>query len=368
MVVWTSSGIQLTISNPSINEILRKILLIDIEQADFYLAVVLVALICLCFKQIHAQRKVLPRRPALQILFKPDDVSTAQKQNDNAVNHEFDLNDEDMSIDPSIPNVIVRNVRNKKHQKESPVQQLTTHSPSTSTVLHCNREILTFAHNIPTTSPPTSTVLHCNREILTFAQLQIKMFSRWKSGIGQLLAPDAHFEEKDETSERAEFPGGFWSMLPIPTTDTGQLLAPDAHFEEKDETSERAEFPGGFWSMLPIPATDTGQLLAPDAHFEEKDETSERVEFPGGFWSMLPIPATDTGLQSGSSTFSTPRKNVGLNQKPSFLSPSSSRLKAEPKVERLVLDAAKDLTQSMLSPPNVWEDNKNFNEQLRFWL
>jgi hypothetical protein len=270
MVVWTSSGIQLTISNPSINEILRKILLIDIEQADFYLAVVLVALICLCFKQIHAQRKVLPRRPALQILFKPDDVSTAQKQNDNAVNHEFDLNDEDMSIDPSIPNVIVRNVRNKKHQKESPVQQLTTHSPS------------------------TSTVLHCNREILTFAQLQIKMFSRWKSGIGQLLAPDAHFEEKDDTSERAEF--------------------------------------------------------------------------PGGFWSMLPIPATDTGLQSGSSTFSTPRKNVGLNQKPSFLSPSSSRLKAEPKVERLVLDAAKDLTQSMLSPPNVWEDNKNFNELLRFWL
>jgi len=301
MVVWTSSGIQLTISNPSINEILRKILLIDIEQADFYLAVVLVALICLCFKQIHAssrpppvQRKILPRRPALQILFKPDDVSTAQKQNDNAVNHEFDLNDEDMSIDSSIPNVIVRNVRNKKHQKESPVQQLTTHSPSTSTVLHCNREILTFAHNIPTTSPPTSTVLHCNREILTFAQLQIKMFSRWKSGIGQLLAPDAHFEEKDETSERAEF--------------------------------------------------------------------------PGGFWSMLPIPATDTGLQSGSSTFSTPRKNVGLNQKPSFLSPSSSRLKAEPKVKRLVLDAAKDLTQSMLSPPNVWEDNKNFNELLRFWL
>jgi ankyrin repeat protein len=44
----------------------------------------------------------------------------------------------------------------------------------------------------------------------------------------------------------------------------------------------------------------------------------------------------------------------------SFLSPSSSHLRPEPKVERLVLSAAKDLTESMFSPRHVWEDNKNF--------
>ena len=136
------------------------------------------------------------------------------------------------------------------------------------------------------------------------------MFNRWKSDIGQLLAPDAHFEEKDETSERAKISGGFWNWI-----------APDPNF-------------------------------ASPASNHDGEAVDSNVQ--------LPVPTTDTGLQSGNNTFSTPRKNVGLNQKPSFLSPSSSRLKVEPKVERLVLDAAKDLTQSMLSPPNVWKDSKIF--------
>jgi len=115
-VTLTTSGIQLTVSNLRVNEILRKVLLTDIEHADFYLAAVLVVLLCVCFKLLHAfsrpppvQRKLLRRRPALQILFKPDPdiVSSSQQQHDSTGNHEFDSNCEDMSVDPSIPNVVV---------------------------------------------------------------------------------------------------------------------------------------------------------------------------------------------------------------------------------------------------------------------
>ncbi len=79
----STSGIQLIVRNQEINEFLRKILLADLDKADYYLGFLLVFLICLCFKQLHAftrpppvMRKRLPMRPALQILFKPDDISS----------------------------------------------------------------------------------------------------------------------------------------------------------------------------------------------------------------------------------------------------------------------------------------------------
>ena len=130
----------------------------------------------------------------------------------------------------------------------------------------------------------------------------------------------------------------------------GQVLAPDLQFKEKEEAAEREEFAGGIWSVI-----------APDPNFASPTTTSSKegksVENSTGFESR-----TDSGTLSDGETFRTPSKNGGMSisKKPSFLSPSSSHLKVEPKVERLVLNAAKDLTQSMLSPPNVWEDNKNF--------
>lgn len=114
-----SKGIELTISNPQINLIVRRILLIDSDVADAHLAIILVALVCLCFKQLHAftrpppvQRKRLPRRPALQILFKPDDVSFSPAITEppqSVQDHESpeDLGDMAESTTPSVPSVIV---------------------------------------------------------------------------------------------------------------------------------------------------------------------------------------------------------------------------------------------------------------------
>lgn len=97
-ITLESKGIHLIISNPQINAILRRILLVDLDSADAYLTVVLIALISLCFKQLHAftrpppvQRKHLPQRPALQILFKPDEISFSStvEQQQCGRNHEF---------------------------------------------------------------------------------------------------------------------------------------------------------------------------------------------------------------------------------------------------------------------------------------
>lgn len=114
-----TKGIHLIVTNPQINVILRRILLVDLDSADAYLAVVLLALICLCFKQLHAftrpppvQRKRLPQRPALQILFKPDDVSFSStgEQQHHGRDHEVMGDASDMTIastTSSIPSVVV---------------------------------------------------------------------------------------------------------------------------------------------------------------------------------------------------------------------------------------------------------------------
>ena len=123
------SGIELTIpsSYPLVNDIIRSVLWIDSPKADQYLALILIFLICLSFKQLHAfsrpppvQRKRLPRRPALQILFKPDDISSSNdmhghqpahgmgmpdgEQEEDTVVREED--DEGLGVSPRIPSVV----------------------------------------------------------------------------------------------------------------------------------------------------------------------------------------------------------------------------------------------------------------------
>ncbi len=63
--------------------ILKRVFLLDIPDADFYIMIACVILLFFCFKLLHAfsrpppvHRKKLPRRPALQVLFKPDDISS----------------------------------------------------------------------------------------------------------------------------------------------------------------------------------------------------------------------------------------------------------------------------------------------------
>jgi hypothetical protein len=119
-----TKGIHLIVPNPQMNEILRRILLVDLDSADAYLAVILTALICLCFKQLHAftrpppvQRKKLPQRPALQIMFMPDEVSfsssssAAGNQQPSSRDHEWMSDDENETIlnnaASSIPSVVV---------------------------------------------------------------------------------------------------------------------------------------------------------------------------------------------------------------------------------------------------------------------
>jgi len=82
----TISGFTLNVSNPILNSAIRSILLIEQPRAELKLGLIIVILIAICFKQTFAfsrpppvQRKVLPRRPALQILFKPDDITSHQE-------------------------------------------------------------------------------------------------------------------------------------------------------------------------------------------------------------------------------------------------------------------------------------------------
>jgi hypothetical protein len=94
--------------------------MIDVKSADLYLTGILVVLVCFCFKQLHAftrpppvQRKKLPRRPTLQILFKPDEVSFSsdtKEQQCNREHGEFKEDLTDLLVDvatQSIPSVVV---------------------------------------------------------------------------------------------------------------------------------------------------------------------------------------------------------------------------------------------------------------------
>ena len=137
------------------------------------------------------------------------------------------------------------------------------------------------------------------------------MLSRWlhRGGLGQMLAPDPKIKEKEETAERDEFTGGFWS-----------LVAPDPNFKSPDPKSNQLQ-----------------QDISVNANFDANNQKNDNAQHP----------------------YNTPSK-ANTDSRPSFLSPSSKTMTVSPAVERLVLSAAKDLTTSMLSPPNVWEDNKNF--------
>lgn len=89
-VTVTISGLQIIVPHPFLDKLIRKLFLIDCPHGDYYLSFLVTFLGCLCLYRIHAfsrpppvQRKLLPRRPALQILFKPDDISsTPQHQNE----------------------------------------------------------------------------------------------------------------------------------------------------------------------------------------------------------------------------------------------------------------------------------------------
>ena len=108
------------------NPMLKTLLFFASANAEKYLILVLVLLISLCFKQLHAftrpppvQRKVLPRRPALQVLFKPDDGYTGEQERMPSNNHnhpsrsfqdpskDIDCGSIGLDTDPSIPTVVV---------------------------------------------------------------------------------------------------------------------------------------------------------------------------------------------------------------------------------------------------------------------
>jgi len=144
----STSGIQLTISNHIMNETVRTILFTDWENADYYLGFILVFLICLCFKQLHAfsrpppvQRKCLPRRPALQILFKPDDISSSEGQSIPNM-HDMDTSsrkgshggDDSVDADPSIPTVVISdNLHSDDYSAATESSFKDTHSNMNST-------------------------------------------------------------------------------------------------------------------------------------------------------------------------------------------------------------------------------------------
>ena len=149
----TASGIQFSISNPQLNELVRKILLADSKNADYYLAFLLLSLICLCFKQLHAfsrpppvQRKLLPRRPTLQILFKPDDVSTAQQQHNQQQQQQqqhhhqtpddldFYQDHDDDYHDPGIPDVVGQDHDSTTSSSYTPATEQS--QPKTKPIIH----------------------------------------------------------------------------------------------------------------------------------------------------------------------------------------------------------------------------------------
>ncbi len=133
----------------------------------------------------------------------------------------------------------------------------------------------------------------------------------------------------------------------------GQVLAPDPKIKDEEEDAEHNEYRGGLWS-----------IVAPDPNFASPPAAAAghravKLELGGG--------SSEKTLEPAQTHFQTPTQEEHSNKQqqqkrppPSFLSPSSSQIVVSPKVEKLVISAAKDLTQSMLSPANVWEDHKNF--------
>lgn len=125
----------------------------------------------------------------------------------------------------------------------------------------------------------------------------------------------------------------------------GQIVAPDPQFEEQEETAEREEFAGGIWN-----------IIAPDPNFVETSSPTPKPQ-----QSIKESQSKTDEQQDGD--FATPMKDASekMTRQPSFLSPSSSKLKVEPKVEKLALEASRGLTYSMHSPTAVWEERKNFH-------
>ena len=83
---------------------MRALLLLDVKDADMYLMTICILLLIFCFKLVHAfsrpppvHRKLLPRRPALQILFKPDDISTALRNERSTHSKQYDAHDDHLS-------------------------------------------------------------------------------------------------------------------------------------------------------------------------------------------------------------------------------------------------------------------------------
>lgn len=158
------------------------------------------------------------------------------------------------------------------------------------------------------------------------------MISRWlrRGGLGQILAPDPNIKEEDEIAERNEYTGGLWNVL-----------APDPNFAPKTTTASPQVVPSS--ADTPSVAFST-----PVKSSSNNNGRNDSQKYDGESQSEFPTSATTAAAASTTSG------------RVSFLSPSSSHLRPEPKVERLVLSAAKDLTDSMFSPRHVWEDNKNF--------
>jgi len=159
------------------------------------------------------------------------------------------------------------------------------------------------------------------------------MLSRWlrRGGLGQILAPDSQVKEDEEIAELHEFTGGLWNVLaPDPNFDPSHGVAAIRQEGNNVSLAQRNTTRGDLSMSFstPVKEMDTGRAEGGKGTDEERDNP-----------------------------FSSVPKTSG---RVSFLSPSSSHLRPEPKVERLVLSAAKDLTASMFSPRHVWEDNKNF--------
>lgn len=94
-------GITLTIQNPNLLSIIRNAFLLDNANADLNLVLTCIVLLVICFRLLHAfsrpppvHRKRLPRRPALQILFKPDNAisSSSHSSNSNNINDKIEQN------------------------------------------------------------------------------------------------------------------------------------------------------------------------------------------------------------------------------------------------------------------------------------
>lgn len=191
-ITLTRSGIEIIVTNPTMNNIVRMAVLADYENANYYLGLILVLLICLCFKQIHAfsrpppvQRKKLPRRPALQIMFKPDGISSAQTfglrqkdhdqqyddyEGENEMEMAQDLHD-DKSINPSIPTVVVSDQPHSDETYASPPTQSYTSEPSRSKRLKKTSPHTTFPMALPASSLLPRWKSYTKSSQLTFSTL-----------------------------------------------------------------------------------------------------------------------------------------------------------------------------------------------------